>query len=193
MKNIVSHTTREPREGELHGVDYYFVSEEEFNKTPMAAWFGVSSETGGKVIGKYGVSMSELEDMKTRNGELFVFLGRSASGKTSCEKAFSDKNIISIISESYAVDLLINAEKLDIKTRLVYFHASRLTRMQRMIDRGDSYENILRRFMIEDIEPEIDLIRIGTSLRRTPLYVVNGEIRKLYMYSQVEKIVDGKM
>ena len=32
MKESVSYTTRTPREGEMHGVDYFFVSREEFQR-----------------------------------------------------------------------------------------------------------------------------------------------------------------
>lgn len=32
---IISHTTRPPREGEVHGKNYYFVTEEEFAALPM--------------------------------------------------------------------------------------------------------------------------------------------------------------
>ena len=31
LHEIISHTTRPPREGEKNGVNYYFISEEEFN------------------------------------------------------------------------------------------------------------------------------------------------------------------
>lgn len=36
----ISFTTRPPREGEIHGVDYYFLSEDEFNqKTQESFWY----------------------------------------------------------------------------------------------------------------------------------------------------------
>jgi guanylate kinase len=34
-KKVVSCTTRQPREGEVHGKDYYFMSKKEFDATPM--------------------------------------------------------------------------------------------------------------------------------------------------------------
>ena len=54
FEEIISHTTRAPRVGEMPSKDYYFVSPEEFEKTPMV---------GGTVVGSdfYGTSQVELE------------------------------------------------------------------------------------------------------------------------------------
>lgn len=39
LKKIVSYTTRPPRQGEVDGIDYYFISEEEFKKLQSENFF----------------------------------------------------------------------------------------------------------------------------------------------------------
>lgn len=55
---LVSTTTREPRVGEVHGVDYYFISEPEFIEKIKNDEFIESVEFGGK---RYGVTKSEFD------------------------------------------------------------------------------------------------------------------------------------
>lgn len=57
---IVSHTTRKPRPGEINGVDYYFVSEDEFNQIEMVE----SIEYNGNL---YGASVQEFKIKASRN------------------------------------------------------------------------------------------------------------------------------
>lgn len=54
----ISATTREPREGEVHGVDYFFMSEEEFVKTIEADGFLEHVENFGK---RYGTLISHVK------------------------------------------------------------------------------------------------------------------------------------
>lgn len=189
MSNFISHTTRKPRPGEVNGVHYFFVSDEEFEQIPMAASFSVKPSIAGGVIGKYGVSIAELQRVKELGVEIIGFLGRSACGKTTSEKEFTDLYLMSVISESYMVDFLEAAVTLGIPTKLLYFHASRQVRLDRMIARGDSYEDILRRFMIEDSEPELDLVRIGKRLPLTPIFVIDAEKSRDVVLGQVSKIL----
>jgi guanylate kinase len=58
MKLSVSATTREPRPGEEHGVDYYFLSPEEFQEKIDADEFLEWAEYAGN---RYGTLRSELE------------------------------------------------------------------------------------------------------------------------------------
>jgi len=57
---IVSHTTRKPRPGEIDGVDYYFVSEDEFNQIEMLEFV----EYNGNL---YGASVQEFQKKARRN------------------------------------------------------------------------------------------------------------------------------
>jgi guanylate kinase len=58
MKLSVSATTREPRPGEAHGVDYYFLSPEEFQEKIDDDEFLEWAEYAGN---RYGTLRSELE------------------------------------------------------------------------------------------------------------------------------------
>ncbi len=64
LKYSISYTTRERRKGEVNGVDYYFVSEEEFNRMIEADMFAEWAEVHGN---KYGTPITILEENK-RNG-----------------------------------------------------------------------------------------------------------------------------
>jgi guanylate kinase len=54
----VSATTRRPRPGETHGVDYWFLSDEEFDERVRAGQFVEHAEYSGR---RYGTIRSELE------------------------------------------------------------------------------------------------------------------------------------
>jgi guanylate kinase len=55
----VSATTRRPRPGETHGVDYHFLSEAEFDRRVAKGDFVEHAEYSGR---RYGTLRSELED-----------------------------------------------------------------------------------------------------------------------------------
>ena len=54
----VSATTRRPRAGETHGVDYHFLSDDEFERRVQAGEFVEHAEYSGR---RYGTLRSELE------------------------------------------------------------------------------------------------------------------------------------
>ena len=54
----MSATTRRPRPGETHGVDYWFLSDEEFDERVRAGQFVEHAEYSGR---RYGTLRSELE------------------------------------------------------------------------------------------------------------------------------------
>jgi guanylate kinase len=54
----VSATTRRPRSGETHGEDYWFLSDEEFERRVQAGEFIEDAEYSGR---RYGTLRSELE------------------------------------------------------------------------------------------------------------------------------------
>lgn len=56
-RKIISHTTRNPREGEVNGVDYHFVTVSEFWAIQEANKFAETVEFGGF---HYGISIEEL-------------------------------------------------------------------------------------------------------------------------------------
>lgn len=65
MSEIVSHTTRKAREGEVHGYDYYFVSNEEFDTIDKAEF----ASYGGN---RYCISTDELNSKFKSNNNIVV-------------------------------------------------------------------------------------------------------------------------
>ncbi len=55
VAEIISHTTRPPKNGEQHGVDYYFISNDEFSKTQLIERVNYSGYF-------YGLSKAEVMD-----------------------------------------------------------------------------------------------------------------------------------
>ncbi|MFP4135463.1 MAG: guanylate kinase [Candidatus Acetothermia bacterium] len=71
----VSHTTREPRANEIHGEDYYFVAEEEFERIKAQGGFIEWAEIYGDY---YGTSRREID--RIREGGLDPFMDIDVQG-----------------------------------------------------------------------------------------------------------------
>lgn len=60
-KKIVSYTTRQPREGEVDGVDYHFISMEQFNTLKEQGFFAENATYNGW---GYGIAKKDCTDDK---------------------------------------------------------------------------------------------------------------------------------
>lgn len=80
-KEIVGSTTREPRQGEINGKDYYFLTSEEFKNTSMIEF----TEYAGNY---YGTSIKEIEDKFQQSDKLFAVLNKD--GVESFKKFYGD-------------------------------------------------------------------------------------------------------
>lgn len=85
LKEEVSCTSRPRRPGETDGVEYHFISREEFERRLAAGYFFESSEYNGNL---YGTLYSELEE-KTNNGNLCVTI-LDIPGARELKAAFPD-------------------------------------------------------------------------------------------------------
>ena len=65
----VSYTTREHREGEKDGVDYHFVSQDEFERLRADDRFLESAEVHGKL---YGTALDEVERIKSGGSDVIL-------------------------------------------------------------------------------------------------------------------------
>ncbi len=65
----VSATTRAPRHGEVHGKEYYFLSEEEFNRLLEDGEFLESEEVYGN---RYGTLRSEVQDAVSSGRDVLI-------------------------------------------------------------------------------------------------------------------------
>lgn len=90
-EEIVSHTTRKKRYGEVEGVHYYFVSKNEFNNIPMVEKNQFSGEL-------YGTSFMEIEEKMKFTNKLFQVT--SYSGYKKLKEKFPDYNVVSIVVTS---------------------------------------------------------------------------------------------
>ena len=115
MSEIISHTTRKPREGEVHGYDYYFVSNEEFDTIDKAEF----ANYGGN---RYCISKTELEN-KFKNNDNIVVVVEMNGYKQLKENCSDLADIISIYIktdlETMKKRMLIRNDKAeDIQKRL---------------------------------------------------------------------------
>ena len=64
LKLSVSHTTRAPRDNEINGIDYFFISSEEFNDKILNQSFLEYANVFGNY---YGTSKSNVEEILTKD------------------------------------------------------------------------------------------------------------------------------
>ena len=94
----VSMTTRKPREGEAHGVNYYFVTNEEFEEMIRN---GGLLEYAGYADHYYGTPRSFVEENMAKGKD--VILEIEVQGAMQIKKAFPDAVLIFITTPSAAV------------------------------------------------------------------------------------------
>lgn len=82
---VISHTTRKPREGEINGLTYYFVSDEEFDKIEKIE----EVEYAGN---RYGFSKQEIDyKLENFNG---VFLIADKNGIEQLKKVYGNMVVV---------------------------------------------------------------------------------------------------
>ena len=91
----VSVTTREPRDGEVHGVDYFFISEQEFLKLEKQDAFLESAN----VHGFYYATLKSFVDEKTNSG-ISVILDIDVQGFKQVKQTLQDNVSIFILPPS---------------------------------------------------------------------------------------------
>lgn len=102
----VSATNRPPREGETHGVHYWFLTEEEFNEAIMSDLFVEYEEVfPGRF---YGTLKSEITN-KCNQGKNLI-LDIDVKGAINVKKLFGDR-VLTIFIEPPSMDELMNRLK----------------------------------------------------------------------------------
>lgn len=69
MKESVSYTTRPPREGEVHGADYFFVSRENFQRMIDGDAFAEWAEVHGNL---YGTALATIDEARKSGVDLVL-------------------------------------------------------------------------------------------------------------------------
>lgn len=121
---IISFTTRAKRDGEEDGIDYLYITEEEFQA--LVDHGGIAESTTYYGTASYGITLSELLE-KLDKGDAFVIV--DVVGKAQLEALYP--NTVSI-----------------------FFSISKETAIARMKLRGDSDESINKRLMSFEEELE---------------------------------------
>lgn len=76
IKKVITYTTRPPRPGEINGIDYHFISTQDFLKNKSAGFF---LETTNYANSFYGSPSYIINDLK--NGQSFVIVTDMAGAK----------------------------------------------------------------------------------------------------------------
>ena len=69
LRHSVSYTTRPPRNGEVHGRDYFFVGKEEFERMAEAGELAEWAEVHGNL---YGTSLATLKESRSEGIDLIL-------------------------------------------------------------------------------------------------------------------------
>jgi guanylate kinase len=69
LRHSVSYTTRAPRQGELHGRDYFFVDQQEFSRMVEAGEFAEWAEVHDNC---YGTSLNTLNECRSQGIDLIL-------------------------------------------------------------------------------------------------------------------------
>lgn len=126
FRETVSCTTRAKRPGEIDGVHYYFVNEQEFQRRVDQGEFIEHCTTAAGIM--YGTLYSEIE------------------------KTLKKQNCIMIIDPGSAVKFKNNAFFKKNKTYIVYFMADEGTLKRRLEGRGSSEKEIEEKIALDRIE-----------------------------------------
>lgn len=96
LRHSVSHTTRQPRPGEVHGRDYFFVGCEEFRSKIEAGEFAEWAEVHGNF---YGTSIGTLDEYRRNN--IDIILDIDCQGAHQLKQKFSNGVFIFILPPSF--------------------------------------------------------------------------------------------
>lgn len=122
ISKVITYTTRSPREEEIHGKDYHFLSEKKFKQKLKAGFFLETTKYNGSL---YGSPRNIIEEVK---------LGKSFMLITDLEGTKELKKLI-----PKAILLWITVPSLEILK-------------QRLISRGDNSKKIEQRLKLAKIE-----------------------------------------
>ena len=118
LRHSVSHTTRLPRPGEVHGRDYFFITSAEFEKMKRAGEFAECAEVHGNF---YGTAIKTLEGYRADG--IDVILDIDCQGARQLKERYREGVFIFILPPSFhelrrRLDLR-NSDSADVKERRI--------------------------------------------------------------------------
>lgn len=143
----ISMTTRKPRKGEVHGREYYFVSEEEFKKYIEE---GKMLEYAEFVGNYYGTPLDSVQDLLDQGKE--VVLEIDVQGATQVREKMKDAVFIFIAPPSYD-ELLQRLVNRGTESREVI--DARIEKAKREIDLAYMYDYIVVNDTVENAADKI--------------------------------------
>ena len=150
----ISMTTRQPRNKEVDGVDYYFVSDEEFEKNIKAGNF---LEWASFVGHKYGTPKDKVEAL--RNQGKNVFLEIEINGASQVMNSVKDDRVISFFLMPPSLEALENRIRKR-KTESEEVIKERLQKGQKEMKMTENYDHVVVNDKVSRAAQEIvDLIK----------------------------------
>ncbi len=132
LTESISCTTRAPRDGEVEGVDYYFLQENEFRKKIEENYFVEHAEVHENL---YGTPREEIE-RRLAGGE-FIICDIDVQGALNMKKAFPDDSILVFILPPSMDELRSRLEKRGLDDQTVI--ERRLTNARKEIEYINHY------------------------------------------------------
>jgi guanylate kinase len=119
LKSSISATTRSPRKGEVNGIDYYFLNNDQFENMIFRNEFIEHAKIFDKY---YGTPKSNIEQTMDNGDDILLIL--DWQGHRSLKKQLKNENIVGIFLMPPSINVL----------------------KDRLINRGDKLEDIEKRF-----------------------------------------------
>jgi guanylate kinase len=145
---VVSHTTRPMRNGEVEGKTYYFVSKDEFFSMELEGKFAEKVNYDGN---QYGISHEEIERVEDRDKNLFIIA--EYNGYTQLKDLYPDAIgiFLYMTKEDCLANMLIRGDKLDKATARISTYEEEMKNrseydyvIKNVRDKKDKTEGILK-------------------------------------------------
>ncbi len=156
----ISHTTRAPREGEKEGVDYFFISDEIFDKMLKEGDFLEWTEVYGN---RYGTSKREIEKLLKKGKDIVLDL--DLRGALRVKDFFKDAIVIFIGTEN------LKELKNRLKKRGERDFELRLSSAKEAVEKLDKFDYLIINRKIEESLMKLESIFIAEHLRIKNLYL----------------------
>lgn len=165
--NIVSHTSRPMRENEIEGIDYNFVSKEEFNNlidnNEMIEYRNYETNWNGRgETWFYGVKKFKPKNVSYVNYVIVMDL----MGAESIIRHFGEENCI-----------------------VVYLYASDEIRKRRAIKRGSFDETEWNRRLITDYK-DFSFANLNSFMHRHKVWQIDNDINDLNEIEKIANVID---
>ena len=118
FSKMITSTTREPRVGEVHGVDYFFKTKDEFEANISKNLFIEHLYQKGNY---YGLGLDSLNSIKKNHSPYVILEGVGAKNAIDFIKTHTNHNVVSIyfdISSNVAINRLKERGDVDAEKRI---------------------------------------------------------------------------